>query len=373
MSIPGPADRLTIGGLAAAAGVSVPTISRVLNGRPAVAPATRERIQRLIAEHGYVSSRAARALGSGRSGLIDLVAPTLDSDYVFEVIRGVEEALRRSGPRLVLSTTGDEAHSERQWLARVTDGSTDGVILVVALGQSGSLETLRRRGVSFVVVDHRGELGPDVPSVGATNWAGGRAATEHLLSLGHRRIAVIGGPPSHASSNERVAGYRAAMAGSGVAADEALVRMGPFDEEAGYAQARALLDLPRPPTAIFASCDRQAMGVYNAVRAGGLTVPHHISVVGFDDVPLAALVSPALTTVRQPLREMGRVATTMLLRQIAGEPLDSQRVELATTLIVRASSSPPTPASSDDPPPESYSSGSGPYNPFQSTSRINRT
>ena len=241
----------------------------------------------------------------------------------------------------MLSTTGDEVHSERQWLARVTDGSTDGVILLVALGQSGHLETLRRRGVPFVVVDHRGELGIDVPSVGAANWAGGRAATEHLLSLGHRRIAVIGGPPSHASSNERVAGYRAALADSSVAADEALVRRGPFDEEAGYVQACALLDLPMPPTAIFAGCDRQAMGVYNAVRDHGLSVPHHISVVGFDDVPLAALVSPALTTVRQPLREMGRVATTMLLRQIAGEPLDSQRVELATTLIVRASTAAP--------------------------------
>lgn len=333
--------RLTITEIAVAAGVSVPTVSRVLNGRPDVAPATRAKVQRLVVEHGYVSSRAARALSSGRSGLIDLVTPTLDGAYVFEIIRGVEQALKRQSLRLVLSSTEDDMYSERQWLARVTDGSTDGVILVVALGQSAHLETLRRRGIPFVVVDHRGELGSDVPSVGATNWAGGQVATEYLLSLGHRRIAVIGGPPSHVCSRERIAGYRVALDAAHIELDESLIRPGTFREEAGYEQTCFLLSLPQPPTAIFAGCDRQALGVYSALQAHSVSVPQRISVVGFDDVPPSESMIPALTTMRQPLLEMGRVATTMLLRLLAGDALDSPRVELATSLVVRGSCAPP--------------------------------
>jgi LacI family transcriptional regulator len=332
---------LTIAEIAAAAGVSIPTVSRVLNQRPDVAPATRDRVQRLIAEQGYVRSRAARALGRGHSGLVDLVVPTLDSEYVFVIICGVEEVLDRLGVRLVLSITHDQWRRERQWLARVTDGSTDGAILVVGLGQSPHLDALRRSGVPFVVVDHRGELGPQVPSVGATNWAGGKMATEYLLSLGHRRIAVITGPPSHVCSRERLAGYRAALESAGVAVDASLIRPGEFVEQAGYTQTEALLALAEPPTAIFAGCDRQAMGVYSALHAHGVAVPRDMSVIGFDDVPSSATAVPPLTTVRQPLMEMGRVATTMLLRLISRELLDSTRVELATSLVTRASCAPP--------------------------------
>jgi LacI family transcriptional regulator len=266
-----------------------------------------------------------------------MLVPGLTNFYSVEVVRGVEEVLDQAELRLALSVTHDSSQLERRWLAKVMDGATDGAILLLAYGQSNDLDLLRHRNIPFVVVDHRGELGPDVPSVGATNWLGGRMATEYLLSLGHRRIAVIGGEAELRCSRDRIAGYRAALEDAGIPVEPDLIRPGGFTQQTGYEQTCALLDLPNPPTAIFAGADTQAIGVYSALRARGLSVPDAMSVIGFDDVPISSLVTPALTTVRQPLVEMGRVATTMLLRLIAEESLDSMRVELTTTLVIRDS------------------------------------
>ena len=331
--------RSTIAEIAAKAGVSIPTVSRVLNNRPDVSAATRERVEQVIKESGFIRSRVKNVLKAS-SGIIDMLIPDLTTLYPVEIVRGVEEVLERTELRLALSLTHNTLESEERWLSKVIDGSTDGAILVLAHGQSKRLDMLRQHKIPFVVVDHRGELGPDVPSVGATNWLGGRLATEHLLSLGHRRIAIISGDASLRCSRDRIAGYRAALEDAGVAIDAELIRPGAFIQQTGYEQTCALLDLAEPPTAIFAGSDTQAMGVYAALRARGLSLPGDMSVVGFDDVPLASIVTPALTTVRQTLAEMGRVATTMLLRLIAEEPLDSRRVELTTTLIVRESTAP---------------------------------
>ena len=334
-------NRGTISEIAARAGVSIPTVSRVLNGRPDVAPATRARIEQILKESGYVHSKAARGLRKGSSGIIDLLVPGLDNPYVTEIIRGVEEALRRTGLRLALSFTQDLPLGERQWLDKIADRATDGAILVLARGQSSRLDELRRRGIPFIFVDYHGELGPDVPSVGTTNWAGGRMAVEYLLSLGHRRIAIIAGPASLRCSLDRIAGYRAALEAAGIPIDPELIRPGDFRLQSGYTQTSALLALPQPPTAIFTGNDLQAMGVYKALYLRNIHVPERMSVIGFDDIPLTTIVSPSLTSVRQPLFDMGRVATSMLIRLIAGEPLDSLRVELATTLITRESCAPP--------------------------------
>ncbi len=333
--------KLTIAEIAAQAGVSIPTVSRVLNGRPDVAPATRARIEQIIKESGYVRSSAAKALRKGSSGIIDLLVPHLDNQYVTEIVRGVEEALERTGLRLALSFTQGKSFGERQWLDKIADRATDGVILVLARGQSSRLNELRQRGIPFVVVDHRGELGPDVPSVGSTNWAGGRIAVEYLLSLGHKRIAIIAGPPSFRCSLDRIAGYCSALEAAGIPIDPNLIRPGDFRLQSGYTQTMALLALPHPPTAIFAGSDMQAMGVYKALYLRNIRVPEGMSVIGFDDIPFTGIASPSLTSVRQPLFDMGRVATTMLLRLVAGESLDSPRVELATTLITRESCAPP--------------------------------
>jgi len=334
--------KMTIAEIAARAGVSIPTVSRVLNGRVDVAPATRARIEQIIKESGYISSSAAKALRKGSSGIIDVVIPGLDNPYVTEIIRGVEGALERTGLRLALSFTQDESRGEKRWLDKIADRLSDGAILVLAPGQSSRLTELQRRAIPFIVVDHRGELGLDVPSVGATNWAGGRMAVEYLLSLGHRRIALIGGPTSIRSSLDRMAGYRAALEAAGISIDPELIRPGDFRLQSGYTQTGALLSLAEPPTAIFAGNDMQAMGVYKALYLRNIVVPERMSVIGFDDIPFTGVVSPALTSVRQPLFEMGRLATTMLLRLIAGEPLDNLRVELATTLITRESCASPS-------------------------------
>ncbi len=336
--------RNTIAAIAAQASVSIPTVSRVLNGRHDVAPATRARIEQILKESGYIRSSATKVLRIGSSGIIDLLVPGLDNPYVAEIVRGVEEALGRTDLRFAVSFTQDEALGEKQWLEKIADRATDGAILVLTHGQSTRLDELRQRGISFVVVDHRGELGPDVPSVGATNWSGGRVAVEYLLSLGHRRIAMIAGPDSLRCSLDRVAGYRAALEATGIPIDPELIRPGDFRLQSGYIQTSALLALPDPPTAIFAGNDLQAMGVYKALYLRNIHVPERMSVIGFDDIPLTTIVSPSLTSVRQPLFEMGRVATSMLLHLIAGEPLDSIRVLLPTTLITREScASPPVP------------------------------
>ena len=331
------AHRVTLAEVAAAAQVSTMTVSRVLNDQPGVAPETRARVARVIAESGFVRNRAARALKRRHTGVVDLVVPKLDSAHILEIMRGVEDTLAPTPFRLAVSATHCEERGERQWLAKVADGGTDGAILVLARGQSAQLDELRRRRIPFVVVDHRGELAADTPSVGATNWSGAHQATDYLLSLGHRRIAFIGGPLSFGCSRERQSGYRAALDAAQVPADPALILPGDFHQEAGYAAARALLALPAPPTALFAGNDMQALGVYAALRERGLSAPDDMSVVGFDDIPFAALAGPPLTTVRQPLAEMGRVAAGMLLTLIDGAPLASPRVELATALIVRAS------------------------------------
>lgn len=333
--------RNTIAEIAAKAGVSIPTVSRVLHNRPDVAPETRKRVERVMEESGFIRSRVKAALRKESSGIVDMLVPDLVSLYSVEIVRGVEEVLEQTELRLALSVTHESSQLERRWLAKVMDGATDGAILVLTRSQSNDLNILRRQNIPFVVVDHRGELGTDVPSVGATNWLGGRMATEHLLSLGHRRIAMISGEADLRCSRDRIAGYRAALEDAGISVDPDLIRPGAFKQQTGYEQTCALLDLAEPPTAIFAGCDTQAMGVYSALRARGLSVPDSISVIGFDDVPIAAMVTPTLTTVRQPLVEMGRVATTMLLRLISEEVLDSTRVELTTTLIVRDSCAPP--------------------------------
>ncbi|MEV0096669.1 LacI family DNA-binding transcriptional regulator [Streptomyces sp. NPDC050738] len=329
--------KVTITEIARAAGVSVPTVSRVVNGRSDVAPQTRARVEDLLREHGY--RRRPTAPGD-RAALLDLVFNDLDSPWAVEIIRGVEEVAHAAGMGTVVSAIHDRAGSARQWMKNLRARASDGVILVTSVLEPGLHEELHRLGVPLVVVDPAGSPTLDAPTVGATNWAGGMAATEHLLALGHRRIGFIAGPPRLLCSRARLDGYRAALEGAGIAVDDALIVQGDFYHASGFAGAEQLLALQEPPSALFASSDQMALGAIEALRRRGLRVPEELSVVGFDDLPEVRWSAPPLTTVRQPLTEMGKVAARTVLRLAKGEELDSPRVELATELVLRASTAP---------------------------------
>ncbi|MEV5927413.1 LacI family DNA-binding transcriptional regulator [Streptomyces cellulosae] len=330
-------SRVTITEIARQAGVSVPTVSRVVNGRSDVSPQTRARVEDLLRRHGY---RRRPASSPTRPALLDLVFNQLGSPWAVEIIRGVEEEAHTAGVGTVVSAIHGRSGDAREWVRGLRARASDGVILVTS-ALSSLHEELSVLGVPLVVVDPDGSPGLDVPTIGAANWSGGLAATQHLLSLGHRRIGLIAGPPRLLCSRARLDGYRAALEGAGVTPDEALVVPGDFRPEAGYAGCRALLDLPEPPTAVFAASDQMALGAVEALRGRGLRVPQDMSVVGFDDLPEVRWSAPPLTTVRQPLADMGALAVRTVLRLTRGEQPDSPRVELGTDLVVRASTAPP--------------------------------
>lgn len=325
--------RSTLASIATAAGVSLPTVSKVLNGKTDVAPATRDRVLALLAEYDYVP--LVRRGAEPESPLVDVVFTALDSPWAVEILRGVTE----SGLEVVVDSLSARAArpSGADWVQSLIAGGRRGAIVVTSRLTAADQRRLGRSRLPVVVIDPIDLPGPEVPSVGATNWAGGMAATEHLVELGHRRIAVIGGPEAFLCSRARIDGYRAVLDRAGIPADPALVRHGNFHHDGGYECARELLALPDPPTAVFAGSDEQAFGVLEAARQAGLSVPGDLSVVGFDDLPMARWSSPPLTTVRQPLADMGRMAGRMLLELINDNDLASQRVELATHLVPRAS------------------------------------
>ncbi|MFC4534977.1 LacI family DNA-binding transcriptional regulator [Sphaerisporangium dianthi] len=331
--------RVTIALIAEEAGVSVPTVSKVVNGRPEVAPETRRRVERLLHEHGY---RRRTGQGDGPVGLIDLVFAEIESPWAMEIIRGAETAAREADAAVVVSVLHTHSGPGRDWLDRIAARRTDGVVLVASKLTRRQHGQLLARSIPFVIVDPEGEPAPDVASVGATNWHGGLAATRHLLELGHRRIGMIGGPPEMLCSRARIDGYRAALETAGVAVDPSLIRYGDFLVDSGHVHGKAFLELPDRPTAVFAGSDMQAFGVFEAVRRAGLRVPDDLSVVGFDDLPLARSAWPPLTTVRQPLEEMAALATRMALEISRGDSLETRRVELATDLLIRDSTASPT-------------------------------
>jgi LacI family transcriptional regulator len=331
---------VTISAIAAEAGVSVPTVSRVLNGRSDVSPRTRERVEALLREHGYQRRGSRPAV---RSGLIDLVFNDLDSPWAVEIIRGVEEAANEAGASTVVSAIHRSASptSTRQWLDNVSARASDGAILVTTDLDSSLRAELQRLDVPAVVIDPAGVPDLDVPTIGATNWTGAVGATQHLTGLGHQRIGFVAGVPGLWCSRARLDGYRAGLDAAGIAFDPALVVEGDFDYESGFRAGRTLLGLASPPTAVFAASDQMALGVYEAVRKKGLRVPEDVSVLGFDDLPEARWASPPLTTVRQPLADMGKLAARTVLRMVHGEAVDSPRVELATRLVTRESTAAP--------------------------------
>jgi DNA-binding LacI/PurR family transcriptional regulator len=312
-------------------------VSKVINGRADVSAETRRRVEAAIREQGY--QRPAST--SRRAPLLEVIFHELESEWALEIVRGVERVAGQHQLAVVLSEMQGRRRPGRSWIEGVLARRPTGVIAVFSDLSETMRAQLRTRGIPFVIVDPTGEPLHDTPSIGATNWNGGLTATRHLLALGHRRIAVIGGPAWILCSRARLDGYRAAMDEAGVPIDPQLISHGEFQVEEGIDRGRALLALPDRPTAIFTGNDLQALGVYQAAREARLHIPEDLSVVGFDDLPVAQWVGPPLTTVRQPLVEMAVAAAELLLEMANGDAPTQARVELATELVVRESTAPP--------------------------------
>ncbi len=328
--------RVTIAQIADEAGVSLPTVSKVLNGRSDVSAETRAKVERLMRHHGY---RRQRTSGVSSSPMVDLVFHDLGSPWAVELIRGVEAEADRQGVEVVITETGAGRAPQQGWVDSVLRRKPAGVVLVMSGLVAEQRARLEARRIPYVTVDPQGD-DPGGPSIGCASFRGGYLATRHLLELGHRRVATITGPTGALASRLRLAGYREALTEAGVPVTEELVRPGAWGFPDGYAEGQALLGLPQPPTAVFAGSDLQAMGVVRAAADQGLRVPDDISVVGFDDLPLVQWLNPPLTTVRQPLVEMAETATRMVLQLSRGEQPPATSLELAVELVVRASTAP---------------------------------
>ncbi|OFE15433.1 LacI family transcriptional regulator [Humibacillus sp. DSM 29435] len=337
--------RTTLSAVATQAGVSVATVSKVVNDRSDVSDATRARVRQLLDEHGYLP-RTTHRLPATTTDVLELAFEGDLHAYTAEVLQGVLDAAAESGVPVVVTCrpigAGPADADARGWARGLSVAGRRALIAVTSVLSSSQLSALAGEGISLVVIDPLEMPNVDVTSVGSTNFSGGVSAVQHLLDLGHRRIAYLGGHSQAACNQARMHGYRAAMEAAGVPVPDGFVRSSRFIYSDGVDCGLELLNLPSPPTAIFAGSDEIAVGVMEAARRRGLDVPADLSIVGFDDTQLARMSSPPLTTVRQPLAEMGRLAVRTALRLSDGGSVDSHHVELATDLILRESTAPPS-------------------------------
>jgi len=332
--------RPTINDIAKRAGLSKASVSRALNGKQDVDPDTRQRVMKLAAQMGYVPSASARALSNGRSNCLGLLVPTLTWPWILEVLRGVAAEIESSGYSLILYTTAEGEESERAFMSQVVPaGAVDGLALVIPLGMLDYVERLAKGGLPVVVVDDRGHY-PDLPTVATTNVEGGRTATRHLIEQGRQRIAMLNGPHDFGCNRERLEGYKSALQEAGLPFDPRHVTDSDFKETGGASAMSTLLEADPRLDAVFVANDIMAFGAMRALRSAGRRIPDDVAVVGFDDVPASAMTHPPLTTIRQPLYEMGRTAASMVMAAIRGEPI-AQRIELPTSLVIRESSGKP--------------------------------
>ncbi|MFI0816370.1 LacI family DNA-binding transcriptional regulator [Streptomyces sp. NPDC021098] len=330
--------RATMAAVAKAAGVSISTVSRVLADKPDISEETRDRVTRAARATGYVlRTERRRQLG----GILDLLIEEAATPWAAELVDGAQRAAFGLGYTLALTPVDHPRFRIGDWADTRRARPSDGILLALTRPCHDETAALAELPVPLVLLDPAGVQGPDMPTVGATNWSGGAAATRHLLELGHRRVGFLGGPSAAPSTRERYEGYLAAHREFSLSPDPALARYGDVRVTAGTEGAAALLALSAPPTAVFAGSDVLAAGVYQAARARGLRVPEELSVVGFDDTAVCTLLTPPLTTVRQPLAEMAAEAVRLIDQEHARRGSSAGRgVELATSLVVRESTAP---------------------------------
>ena len=332
--------RVTIRDVARESGVSYATVSRVLSGYAFVMKPTRNRVMEVVERLGYVANLPARSLAGGRSQIIGLLVPNLDNGYVGTITQGIDQALAHANYDLMLYTSHRHPGKESYYVSAIPNGLTEGMLLVAPLVPTAYLDSLREQNFPYVLID-QADATENSNVVEATNWQGAYEATRYLIELGHRQIAFVKGSFAIRSAADRLRGYKAALADYDIPIRQELVLEGDYQQQTAYHLTKRLLQSVKdPPTAIFAANDISAFGAMDAARESGLHIPDDISIIGFDDIPQASLVYPKLTTIRQPLEQMGNVAVKMLLAQIEDRSLPPQRVVLATQLIIRDSCAP---------------------------------
>lgn len=324
---------VTIQDVAKTAGVSVSTVSRVLNSKVDVASETQDRILSIIDDLGYTTNLAARSMRSQKKNLVGLIMPDIAYPFAIEVMKGVNRAIAESEFDLLVYTTGDvrksgRAFHEQKYVSLLTNSISDGVIIVAPVAGEFNIDA------PIVSIDPLAS-NPSYPAVHATNYQGAMDAMNYLIGLGHKRIGFISGRAELESSNRRLMGYRDALEKAGLPIDENLIASGDYTTVTGISGARHLLGLEDSPSAIFASNDQMAMGVFQVAEEMGLRIPDDFSVIGFDNITESKYMG--LTTIDQFISEMGYVATQMLIKLINDVPLDDQIYRMQTRLVIRNS------------------------------------
>ena len=336
---PSPEKAATINDVARIAGVSPMTVSRVVNNQSGVKPSTRDAVMRAIETLGYSPNAAARSLARAGVGRIGLLYSNPSSGYLGEILLGALEGAHRSGAQLLIGKCDSDTASEQAAIQRLISEGVGGLILPPPHGESWSaIAEIEAHGVEAVAIA-AGRFRSVASSIRIDDMAAAAAMTRHLLSLGHRRIGFIKGASNQSASAERLIGFETELSQAEPPA-EGLIESGEFTYRSGFEAAERLLAARRPPTAIFASNDEMAVASIAAARRRGLDVPRDLTVVGFDDTPLASTVWPALTTIRQPIAEMAEAAVMRLVRGRSDDPEDRDRV-VEHTLMIRESSGPP--------------------------------
>jgi len=326
----------TMRDVAKQAGVSITTVSHVINNSRAVSNGARQRVETAMRELGYKPNTLARSLRRQQTHTIGMIVPDSANPFFAEIARGIEDASFEQNYNVVLCNTEGDLEKQISYTNVLIQNQVAGIVFVAAGVSTELVEDLQRRQVPLVVVDR--EV-PDVAvdTVLTDHYQGGRLATQHLVDLGHRRIACISAGSELSPSSDRVTGYQDVLRENGLAVDEQLIMRGDFQYKSGFEAAQQLLALTEPPTAVFASNDLMAVGCISAATQQGLRVPEDLSVVGFDDVRLASFTNPPLTTIAQPKREIGTLAVEMLLTRINDLTAPIRYERLDTELKVRRS------------------------------------
>lgn len=328
---------ITIKDVAQHAQVSVTTVSHVINGTRFVSEAARERVRQAIAALNYVPSALARSLKSSRTHTVGMMIPNNSNPYFAEIIRGIEDTCFDAGFNVILCNSDDDPLKQSQYVRVLSEKQVDGLIVVSSGGDTELIETLRTAGMPQVVVDREiDDLAADLVEV--HHELGGYLATKHLLEFGHRRIACIAGPQALSPARQRVQGYHRALHEAGLKTDDRLLRSADFTSAGGHEAMASLLKSARQrPSAVFASNDLMAIGAICAAAETGLRIPEDLSVVGFDDIALAAFSNPPLTTIAQPKHQTGALAARLLLERIAHRNSPLRREILQPSLCLRRS------------------------------------